>query len=161
MALILGFPTLPLPAPSAKSILQSMLQSNSASHLPAVPTKQISHCSLFAVTPGLVVRSYSFSPAYPPQPHAPIHFARYTWLRFHHNGPITVTDQYVQYWSVDSVLISRFSTCPVCRESLFPGAPGLVDAARIRFNPWSSVASRSTETARNRPGAHGVNLLRG
>ncbi len=36
--------------------------------------------------------------------------------------------QNVQYWSVYSVLISRFSTCPVCRESLFPGAPGFVDA---------------------------------
>ncbi len=60
MALILGFPTLPLPAPSAKSILQSMLQSNSASHLPAAPTKQISHCSLFAVPPGHVARCSLF-----------------------------------------------------------------------------------------------------
>ncbi len=50
-----------------------------------------------------------------------------------HEGTITVAGQYVQYWSVYSVLISIFSTCPVCRESLFPGAPGLVDAPpRIR-----------------------------
>jgi hypothetical protein len=48
-----------------------------------------------------------------------------------HEGTITVAGQYVQYSSVDSVLISRFSTCPVCRKSLFPGAPGLVDAPLV------------------------------
>ena len=40
----------------------------------------------------------------------------------------------MQYWSVDSVLISRFSTCPVCRESLFPGAPGQIQ------NPAAQIA---------------------
>ncbi len=40
----------------------------------------------------------------------PIRFARYTWLSLHHNGAITVTDQYVQNWAVDSVLASRHGT---------------------------------------------------
>ncbi len=51
MALILGFLTLPLPIASAKS----MLQPSSASQIPAVPAKPISHFPLFAVAPGLVV----------------------------------------------------------------------------------------------------------
>ena len=42
MVLSLGFLTLPLPAPSAKS----MLQSSSASHTPAAPAKQIPHSAL-------------------------------------------------------------------------------------------------------------------
>ena len=54
VTLILGFLTLPLPIPSAKS----MLQPSSASHIPAVPTRQMSHFPLFAVAPGLVVKRF-------------------------------------------------------------------------------------------------------
>ncbi len=45
MALIPGFLTLPLPAPSAKS----MLQSSSAPHKPASPTDQRAHYPRFVI----------------------------------------------------------------------------------------------------------------
>ncbi len=53
MALILGLLTLPVPAPSVKSIHQS----SSASHIPAVPKNQFARC--FPSAPGLVVRFLS------------------------------------------------------------------------------------------------------
>ncbi len=49
-----------------------------------------------------------------------------------------------QYWSVS---ISIFSTCPVCRESLFPGAPGLADAPPVSASSALSAVQSLLFTA--------------
>ena len=146
MVLILGFLTLPLPAPSAKSILQS----SSPSHTPTAPAKQIPHSALLVVSRRAGTRcSLVVAPR--------IRAVRLESLpRARRGGPSYPARKPIRF-AISDARRTHKSVCPLlpgCAEghrSSLPSAPGIVDCDSLAIFSWCSQAI--TSMLRKRPQA--------